>query len=119
MDHDKIDPERSREPRPFNDDRGYSGQEYRAADEEALGRDLPAGDVPPSGTAPTASPQPDNVGDLPDDNGRRARVDAATGEVRGSGAGAGGGQPGEDFDGDSATGDGPVVTGVGSRDGDR
>ena len=35
---------------------------------------------------------------IPPDNGHRASVDAGTGEVHGSGAGAGGGNPGEDFD---------------------
>ncbi len=42
----------------------------------------------------------DDTRDIPPDNGRRASVDAKTGEVHGSGAGAGGGNPGEDLDGD-------------------
>lgn len=49
--------------------------------------------------------------DIPPDNGRRASIDPATGEVHGSGTGAGGGQPGEDFDSDAATGDGYPITG--------
>jgi len=36
----------------------------------------------------------------------------ADGEVRGSGAGTGGGNPGEDYDSDSATGDGYPLTGA-------
>ena len=55
--------------------------------------------------------------DLPPDNGRRAAIDPATGEVHGSGAGAGGGQPGEDFDSDAATGDGYPLTGGEGDDG--
>ena len=49
--------------------------------------------------------------DIPPDNGKRASVDPRTGEVHGSGIGAGGGQNGEDFDGDAASGDGPPPTG--------
>ena len=44
--------------------------------------------------------------DIPHDNGVRASIDPVTGEVRGSGVGAGGGSAGEDFSSDSATGDG-------------
>ena len=107
----KVDPGRSHAPAPSDRDRGYSGEDYRADDERALGRDLPAGEVPPPGTL-----TPDDGGEsdpnLPRDNGARASVDPTTGEVRGSGVGAGGGQPGEDMDQDSATGDGPVITGT-------
>ena len=78
---------------PFNRADGYSGQDYRREDEAALGR------------RPVDQPAPD--ADIPPDNGRRAGVDPATGEVRG----AGGGQPGEDLDGDAATGDGYPLTG--------
>ena len=45
--------------------------------------------------------------DIPPENGKRATIDPRTGEVRGSGMGAGGRQRGEDFDPDSASGDGP------------
>jgi hypothetical protein len=38
----------------------------------------------------------------------------ANGEVHGSGAGAGGGNPGEDYDSDRAAGDGTLPTGVAS-----
>lgn len=44
--------------------------------------------------------------DLSDDNGRRGYIDQRTGEVHGSGADAGGGQPGEDFDSDAPSGSG-------------
>lgn len=53
--------------------------------------------------------------DLPPDAGRRASIDPKTGEVHGSGMGAGGGNPGEDYDQDPATGDGFPQTGKGSR----
>jgi hypothetical protein len=38
---------------------------------------------------------------IPPENGARGWVDQKTGAVHGSGSGAGGGQPGEDFDSDS------------------
>lgn len=50
----------------------------------------------------------DDKRDIPPENGKRARIDSATGAVHGSGVGAGGGSEGEDFDSDSAAGDGPV-----------
>ena len=56
---------------------------------------------------PTPDPR-----DIPPENGTRARIDPRTGEVHGSGVGAGGGSPGEDFSSDSATGDGPPENGV-------
>lgn len=59
------------------------------------------------------APTPDK--DLPPDAGRRASFDPKTGEVHGSGAGAGGGNPGEDYDSDPAAGDGFPQTGKGSR----
>jgi hypothetical protein len=44
---------------------------------------------------------------MPDkDRGRRAGFDPASGEVGGSGSGAGGGNPGEDYDRDPMTGSG-------------
>ena len=49
--------------------------------------------------------------DIPPENGRRAQV-MRSGEVRGSGVGAGGGNPGEDFDNDEHGGDGPSPTGA-------
>lgn len=49
--------------------------------------------------------------EIPKDNGQRPSFNPATGEVRGSGVGAGGGQSGEDFDSDEMTGDGYPVTG--------
>lgn len=47
---------------------------------------------------------------LPPENGKRASIDSKTGAVHGSGVGAGGGSPGEDFDNDSAAGDGTLPT---------
>ncbi len=46
--------------------------------------------------------------DIPPENGKRASIDRRTGEVHGSGVGAGGGSPGEDFDSDTASGDGKL-----------
>ncbi|WP_174286340.1 hypothetical protein [Sphingomonas bacterium] len=49
---------------------------------------------------------------IPPDNGTRASVDPRTGEVRGSGVGAGGGSSGEDPSSDSAAGDGQPANGI-------
>ena len=54
--------------------------------------------------------------DIPPDNGARASIDPVTGEVRGSGVGAGGGSTGEDFSSDSATGDGQPENGIDVED---
>ena len=86
---------------------GYSGQEYDAdgfAADRALGRSAEGEPGPPIA--------PDDR--FPPDNGRRASFDERSGEVHGSGAGAGGGNPGEDFASDPAAGDGFPQTGRGS-----
>ncbi|MGN6817773.1 MAG: hypothetical protein ACTHJR_03790 [Sphingomonas sp.] len=86
---------------------GYSGQEYDAQDfaiERALNK---------SAEGPRSAPD-DEDPRFPPDNGRRAFFDERTGEVHGSGAGAGGGNPGEDFASDPAAGDGYPQTGRGS-----
>ena len=49
--------------------------------------------------------------DIPSENGHRAHV-LKNGEVRGAGVGAGGGNPGEDFDNDEHGGDSFPVTGA-------
>lgn len=103
----KVDPGREREGNSFDRNTGFYGQDYHRDREAALGRDLPAGTV--SAKPDDAGPAPDPV--MPPDNGRRASFDPATGEVRGSGSDAGGGNPGEDFDSDAATGDGYPLTG--------
>ena len=87
---------------------GYSGQEYDAGDfaaDRVLG-------------ASVAAPAPLPVGEdgvMPPENGRRAFIDQKTGAVHGSGSGAGGGNPGEDFASDPAAGDGYPQTGKGAR----
>lgn len=83
---------------------GYSGQEYDAND-FASDRALKAS----VDKASVASPEPS--ADLPPENGRRAFFEEADGEVHGSGVGAGGGSPGEDFASDPAAGDGFPLTG--------
>jgi len=87
---------------------GYSGQEYDANDfaaDRALAKSA-AGD----------SKAPCDADDrFPPENGRRAFFDERTGAVHGSGAGAGGGNPGEDFASDPAAGDGFPQTGRGSH----
>lgn len=84
----------------FDKAEGHTGQGYTLDQERALGERLPAGSV-----APRPSRVTDDDPALPPDNGKRASFDPVTGEVRGSGAGAGGGNPGEDFEQDHAGGD--------------
>lgn len=97
-----VDPERPRDPaKPFNRTDSYSGQAYTIGQEIAEG-------------ARHADPDfhaREDGRDLPADAGHRASVDARTGEVHGSGAGAGGGNPGEDFDTASTSGDSYPLTG--------
>lgn len=91
---------------------GYSGQEYDA-DDFASDRALKASAEVEGGEPPRAGI------DLPPENGRRAFFDEATGAVHGSGSGAGGGNPGEDFASDAAAGDGYPQTGRASRRNDQ
>lgn len=107
-----VDPERQKPLNAFDTKRGLSGMGYSQDGERAEGARHPSGEVdverplPPgqTGNGSTAA-------DIPPDNGRRAHVDARTGEVHGSGVGAGGGARGEDFDSDSQNGDGYPLTG--------
>ncbi|MBY9064858.1 hypothetical protein K7957_18120 [Sphingomonas yunnanensis] len=109
--HPTADPEHRRRA-AFDKDEGTFGQGYSREDERKLGEQMPAGSVAPRGS---------RVGEedpvLPPENGRRASFDPATGEVHGSGSGAGGGNPGEDLEDDRSGGDGLPVTGAG--DGER
>lgn len=101
-----IDPERRRDAHPFDKDDHFSGQTYHRDAEQAEGdrhRDPP----------PLLSP---DQRDIPPDNGRRAHV-APDGSVHGSGAGAGGGNPGEDIDSSAASGGHEQVTGGEGGDG--
>jgi hypothetical protein len=93
----------------FDREDGYSGQDYAKDREAEEGAKLPAGTV----AARPADAQPP-AEDLPPEAGRRAYFDPKTGEVHGSGASAGGGSPGEDYDSDSVAGDGSLPTGKGA-----
>lgn len=97
---DGFERDPARRDNPFDTPTGYSGQEYSREREAAeLRRDPPGGK-----RAGDRAPEAD--GNDPPEAGRRPFVDPATGEVHGSGAGAGGGNPGEDFDSDPAAGGG-------------
>jgi len=79
---------------------GYSGQEYdsqRHAGVRAMNESTSEG---------MSKPDDRSADTIPPDNGKRASFDYATGAVHGSGAGAGGGNSGEDFSSDDAGGDG-------------
>jgi hypothetical protein len=103
--HPEVDPERLHEPAPFNRAAGYNGEDYSVEDERAMGAKHPSGTVAarPGEGVRDATP-------VPPDNGQRASFDPRTGEVHGSGSGAGGGNPGENFDDDS-TGEDPNLSG--------
>lgn len=102
---DKVRSDFERDPgrrdNPFDTPTGYSGQEYTREREVAEARR-----DPPGGMRPGDDPSPPGHGNIPPENGRRAFFDPETGAVHGSGAGAGGGNPGEDFDDDRAAGGG-------------
>lgn len=106
---ENTDPQHNRKP-AFDKDEGKFGQGYTLDDERKLARDMPTGSV-----AAQESTVREEDPLLPPDNGRRASFDPVTGEVRGSGVGAGGGAAGEDMDEDRAGGDGTPATGKGSR----
>ena len=91
----------------IGDGLGYSGQEFDA-ENFAAERALKKSAEGPERSAKAADDR------LPPENGRRASFDERTGEVHGSGVGAGGGSPGEDFASDPAAGDGYPQTGRGS-----
>lgn len=106
-DNANIDPERDHQDKPFDRTDGAYGLDYDKDREAALGERMPSGTVAakPGDAGPPADPV------MPPENGRRASFDPATGAVHGSGSGAGGGNPGEDFESDSAAGDGYPITG--------
>jgi len=106
-----VDPGHDADGNPFDSDKGLFGQEYSITREQALGHDLPSGTV---AAKPDARQAPNDPA-IPSENGRRASFDPRTGAVHGSGSSAGGGNPGEDFDSDSASGDGYPIDGSEGR----
>ena len=94
---------------PIGNGPGYSGQEYDAGG-FAADRVLKESAEGPRCATGAADDR------FPPENGRRAWFDQRTGEVHGSGVGAGGGNPGEDFASDPAAGDGYPQTGRGSAE---
>ena len=85
----------------FDQPTGYSGQGYLREREEEEGRKHPSGH--PLTGDPSRHDTTDQAHtekrDIPPETGKRGWVDAKTGEVHGSGSGAGGGNAGEDIDG--------------------
>lgn len=117
-DHPGVDRERDPTNNPFDHDEGLFGQSYSREREQEMGRQRPSGH--PLVGDPGRPPQPDADGgaNIPPDNGTRGSFDPRTGEVRGSGAGAGGGNAGEDFDTATSGGapeDGAVAAGSDRR----
>lgn len=86
--HPQVDPDRTEPLNAFDTPIAYSGQEY---DEKRQARQRASEADPVSVAAPADDRE------LPPESGRRASI-SPNGEVHGSGAGAGGGAPGEDFD---------------------
>lgn len=80
---------------------GYSGQEYDSKGHAGI-RAMNTSTTNGVDLAPASH----DTDAIPPDNGRRASFDYETGAVHGSGAGAGGGNTGEDFSSDAAAGDG-------------
>ena len=106
---DWVDPERRKPHNAFDNEEGVSGTGYSPESEKREGQRHPSGEVNGGPTAALAAIPED--ADLPPENGKRASFDPRTGEVHGSGTGAGGGHRGEDFDSDSQSGDGYPFTG--------
>eukprot|EP01088_Endostelium_zonatum_P014985 TRINITY_DN3488_c0_g1_i1.p1 TRINITY_DN3488_c0_g1~~TRINITY_DN3488_c0_g1_i1.p1 ORF type:complete len:128 (-),score=17.53 TRINITY_DN3488_c0_g1_i1:303-686(-) len=103
----KVDPGRNSEGDPFDADTGFYGLDHNKDREAELGKQFPSGTV----AAKPTDPGPPRDPALPPENGRRASFDPNTGAVHGSGSSAGGGNPGEDFDSDSAGGEGYPIDG--------
>ncbi len=76
---------------------GYSSDEYDSVD-HAAERHLQNRDPAPG----DESIEKADGRDIPRESGKRAYIDNRTGEVHGSGASAGGGNPGEDIDLDTS-----------------
>lgn len=91
-------PLRPQSSRPFDNPTGYSGQEYNREDAQRLVAEDPGGRVNPHGDPHRVIPEQDDRRDIPPDNGIRASFNPESGEVHGSGVGAGAGDAGEDFD---------------------
>ena len=103
--HPAADPERDPSPNPFDNPTGLTGQAYAQEREAEMGRQKPSGHPLIGDPAVVSRPDDDLQGrDIPPENGRRAWIDPRTGEVHGSGVGAGGGNGGEDFDDATAGG---------------
>lgn len=99
------DPVRKDRDNAFDNTTGYSGQDYLRTREATEGAARPSGHPLTGGPAVATPPAPDAEGrNIPPENGRRGWIDRATGEVHGSGAGAGGGNEGETFEGEGTTG---------------
>jgi hypothetical protein len=109
----RAKPEPNASPNAFDVATGYSGQDYHLNREQAEGRRHPSGEVNPQ-AAPRALDD-DGSQTLPPENGKRAYFDPKTGAVHGSGCGAGGGNPGEDFASDPQAGSGYPKTGSGDE----
>lgn len=98
-----TDPDTALHGNPHGTDGHYSGQEYDSAD-KSRPRHVEVGASRGDRAADPAAPNARPGEAIPADAGRRAYVDAKTGEVHGSGAGAGGGTGTEDYDHDTAGG---------------
>jgi hypothetical protein len=89
----------------FDTPTGYSGQDYHREREAAEGERFASGHPLTGDPASVTPPATDTDGrNIPPENGRRGWIDPATGEVHGSGAGAGGGNEGETFEGEGTAG---------------
>jgi hypothetical protein len=75
----------------------YSGEEYDSY-EKSNPRNVEVGASRGNREAGVATPNGQPGEDIPSEAGKRAYIDEKTGEVHGSGAGAGGGNPTEDYD---------------------
>ncbi len=100
-----VDPERDPATNPFDNNDGFFGQQYSREREQAMGDHKPSGHPLNGDPEKTTQPDVDQAGrNLPPEAGRRGWIDPKSGEVHGSGSGAGGGREGEDFDKETSGG---------------
>jgi hypothetical protein len=94
-------PETDKGPRLHGNEDGtrghYSGEEYDSY-EKSNPRNVEVGASRGNREADVTIPNGHPSEDIPSEAGKRAYIDEKTGEVHGSGAGAGGGNPTEDYD---------------------
>lgn len=112
--HPNVDPERTPKS-AFDGNDSYSGQNYTRERERAEYEQTSEERVRSASSEETEWHRDGDGAVHPTEAGKHASFDRNTGEVHGSGSGAGGGNPGEDHVTESAGGGGYPVDGAEGR----